>query len=128
MYKIIYSLTFSGMFFSAFIYADFDTGLTTLKNHDFIATLTEWKPLADKDKPKAHYALGFMFASTQKLPQNDVQAIILYRKDADQGDAQIQLNLGLIYATGQGVPKNDVQAIIWCSKAVDRDMQPLNSN
>jgi hypothetical protein len=52
------------------------------------------------------------------LPQDDVEAVRLYRRAADQGNTQAQNNLGTMYAFGQGVPQDYVQAHMWFSLSV----------
>ena len=99
MYKITNSFIFFSMSFSALVHADFDIGLTVFNNHDSITALTEWRPLADEAHVKAQYTRSFVLASAHKVLQNDAQAIILYRRDVDQGDAKAQFNLSLMYAT-----------------------------
>jgi len=49
-----------------------------------------------------------------------VEAVVWYRKAADQGYADGQFNLGLMYRTGRGVPQDDVEAVVWCRKAADQ--------
>ena len=44
------------------------------------------------------------------------QAFPLYRKAADQGNAEAQLFVGLMYRDGQGVPQDYAQAIVWFLK------------
>jgi TPR repeat protein len=47
------------------------------------------------------------------VPQDYAQALICYRKAAEQGDARAQLSLGLMYAKGHGVPQDYVRAHMW---------------
>jgi TPR repeat protein len=46
-----------------------------------------------------------------------VQAVVWYRKAAEQGDAQAQNNLGVMYQNGRGVAHDDAQAVFWYRKA-----------
>ena len=45
------------------------------------------------------------------------QAVALYRKAADLGNADAQFKLGLMYKNGNGVVLNNIQAIEWLRKA-----------
>ena len=45
------------------------------------------------------------------------EAARLYRKEADQGDAEAQYNLGVMYANGKGVPQDYVRAHLWSNLA-----------
>jgi uncharacterized protein len=47
------------------------------------------------------------------VPQDYAQALIWYRKAAEQGDARAQFGLGLMYADGHGVPQDYVRAHMW---------------
>ena len=61
----------------------------------------------------AQYSLGFMYVNGE----DDAQALIWFRKAAEQGDARSQALLGGMYHQGQGVPRDDVQAYAWFSLA-----------
>jgi hypothetical protein len=41
------------------------------------------------------------------------QAVMWWRKAADQGNAKAQSNLGVMYANGWGVPQDYAQAYMW---------------
>ena len=47
------------------------------------------------------------------VPQDDVEAVRLFRLAAAQGDARAQFTLGVMYANGRSVPQDDVQAHMW---------------
>jgi TPR repeat protein len=48
------------------------------------------------------------------------EALRLYQKAAEQGDAQAQFYLGVMYLNGQGVSQNDAKAVEWWQKATDQ--------
>ncbi len=52
--------------------------------------------------------------------ENYTEAIVWYRKAADQGYANAQLNLGIMYTNGQGVAQDYAQAVTWYRKAADQ--------
>ena len=54
------------------------------------------------------------------MPQDDAEAVRLFRKDADQGDTDAQYNLGLIYTVGSGVPQDYVLAHVWLNLAASQ--------
>ena len=47
------------------------------------------------------------------MPQDDAEAVVCYRKAAEQGHAPAQFNLGDMYRDGEGVPQDDVEAYNW---------------
>ena len=55
-------------------------------------------------------------------PQDDVEAMKLYQKEADQGDAVAQYHLGLMYEFGiEGVlPPDGIEAMEWYLKAAQQ--------
>jgi tRNA A-37 threonylcarbamoyl transferase component Bud32 len=59
----------------------------------------------------------FALAERARARGNEADALVLYRKAADQGNANAQFALGEIFATGRGVPQNNFQAYIWFSLA-----------
>ena len=55
-----------------------------------------------------------------EVVEDDLEAVLRYRKAAEQGDARAQFNLGLKYANGEGVPKDDREAVLWYRKAAEQ--------
>ena len=53
-------------------------------------------------------------------PRDYAQAVVWYRKAADQGDAAAQNNLGRMYDHGQGVLQDYAQAVVWLRKAAEQ--------
>ena len=64
--------------------------------------------------------LGVMYANGQGVPQDDKEAIKLFRLAAQEGNAYAQFNLGSAYANGRGVPQDDKEAIKWYRLAAAR--------
>ncbi len=54
-----------------------------------------------------------MYANGQAVPEDYAQAVVWYRKAAEQGDADAQTLVGLMYANGHGVPQDYVRAHMW---------------
>ena len=48
------------------------------------------------------------------------QAVVWFRKAAEQGDAVAQTNLGFTYAEGKGIAKDEAQAVAWYRKAAEQ--------
>ena len=65
----------------------------------------------------AQINLGGMYDQGQGVVQSFKEALVWYRKAADQGYAKAQLNLGVKYAHGQGVARNLETALVWFQKA-----------
>ena len=72
---------------------------------------------------EAQHNLGVRSATGEGLPQNDAEAVSLWRKAGTQGYALAQFNLGLMYSKGDGVRKNYVKAYSWLSVANSRVMK-----
>ena len=60
--------------------------------------------------------------------ENNAEAVIWYRKAAEQGHASAQGNLGVMYNTGQGVPQDYVQAHMWVNLAASRTTGKVAEN
>ncbi len=61
-----------------------------------------------------------MYYNGLGVPQDDAEAVKLYRKAADQGDAVAQNNIGFMYDNGLGVPQDYSQAQMWYNLADSR--------
>ena len=77
----------------------------------------EAKLLAEQGDAEAQLNLGIRYANGEGVPEDDAEAVKLYRLAAKQGDAEAQNNLGIMYANGDGVPQNNVRGYIWWSVA-----------
>src|SRR6516165_4658167 len=87
---------------------------------DYATALRLWRPLADQGNAEAQYALGFMYARGQGVPQNNAEAAKWWRLAADQGNTFAQYNLGTLYEDGKGVPQNKAEALKWYHLAAER--------
>jgi len=61
----------------------------------------------------AQYRLGRCYANGWGVEEDDVEAVVWYRRAAEQGCAQSQENLGWSYFNGVGTPKDDIEAYMW---------------
>lgn len=62
------------------------------------------------DSPETQFDLGAMYETGRGVPQDYGQAVLWYRKAAEQGDAKAEYRLGVLYANGAGVPQDKTQA------------------
>ncbi len=61
-------------------------------------------------------------------PQNYAEAVKLFRKAAEQGDADAQYNLGLCYDNGWGVVENKPEAVRWYREAAEQGISNAQYN
>ena len=111
--KFISSILF--IFFTPFfVFANnYDEGLKSYNEGNFVKALEIWKPLASLGDPKSQYMYGLMNAEGKGLAQNFQKAVNWYILSAEQGYPNAQNNLGLMYALGKGIEKNLVLAYMW---------------
>jgi TPR repeat protein len=65
----------------------------------------------------AEYRVGLMYGQGRGVPLDPAQAIVWFRKSADQDYAAAEVALGTIYLTGAGAPADPLQAATWFGKA-----------
>src|SRR5262249_50742189 len=87
---------------------------------DYATALRLWAPPSHPGNAEAQYALGFMYARGQGVPQNNAEAAKWWRLAADQGNTFAQYNLGTLYEEGKGVPQNKAEALKWYHLAAER--------
>jgi hypothetical protein len=63
---------------------------------------------------------GGLYETGKGVPQDYAQAVLWYRKAAEQNLAIAQYRLGVLYANGVGVPLDKSQAASWFQKAADQ--------
>jgi TPR repeat protein len=126
MKKMIFAALLAG--FINMANAGFDEGLAAFNAGNFSLALKEFEPLAEQGDARAQYNLGVMYAKGWGVPQDDIQAAILYRKAAAQGDSAAQYDLGAIYKSGRGVPQDDTLALSWFHEAAEQGNLLAQSN
>ncbi len=72
--------------------------------------------------------MGVLADNGSGVPQDYAEEARLYRKAAEQGNAEAQNNLGIAYATGWGVPQDYAEAIRWYRKAAEQDNTDAQNN
>jgi hypothetical protein len=71
----------------------------------------------------AQFRLGELYDYGQGMPQDYSQAVLWFRKSAQQGNAFAQFDLAARYSHGEGgVPKDDAQAALWLRKAAEQGL------
>ena len=70
---------------------------------------------------RAQNNLGHCYAEGIGVEQDHAQAVLWYRKAAEQGNTWAQHNLGCCYEEGRGVEQDHAQAVLWYHKAADQD-------
>jgi TPR repeat protein len=68
----------------------------------------------------AQYQLGNAYNYGQKVRQDFTQALLWYRKGAEQGNADAEFQLGGLYHFGHGVPQDEAQGFAWTMKAAEQ--------
>ena len=76
--------------------------------------------LRSKATPLAQSNLGTLYLHGRGLTQDDTEAVLWFRKAADQGDAVAEFLLGNQYANGKGVPQDYSEAMIWFQRAAEQ--------
>jgi TPR repeat protein len=75
---------------------------------------------ANAGNAEAQYELGNAYNYGNKVRQDYAQALIWYRRGAEQGNADSQFQLGGLYHFGHGVPQDDAQGFPWIMKAAEQ--------
>lgn len=91
-----------------------------LANHDLPTAMTLLRRAADQNHPRAQARL----ADLMRLAGFEAEAVELYRKSADQGDAAGEHGLGRALADGAGVRKDEAAALEWFRKAEKKNFAP----
>ena len=72
------------------------------------------------NQPDAQYDLGLCCFVGQDVPQNYQEAVVWFKRAAEQGHAYAQYYLASCYTTGDGVEKNEAQALLWFKRAAEQ--------
>ena len=63
--------------------------------------------------------LGVNYEEGTGVEKDEQQAVVWYRKAAEQGNVYAQYNLGVMYANGHGVTQDYAAAVAWYRYAAD---------
>ena len=98
--------------------ADFQKGLDAWNGGDFKTAFDEFKQAAEGGDARAQFYLGEAFNKGRGVIQDYADAVIWYRKAADQNNADAQETLCTMYFFGQGAVTQDYgEAAKVCSGA-----------
>jgi TPR repeat protein len=75
---------------------------------------------ADQNDPKAQARLGDLL----RAAEFEAEAVVLYRKSAEQGEPAGEFGLGRAYADGAGVKIDPAVALEWYRKAEKKNYAP----
>ena len=75
---------------------------------------------ANAGDAEAQYQLGNAYNYGHKVRRDYSQALIWYRKGAEQGNADAEFQLGGLYHFGHGVPQDEALAFDWTMKAAEQ--------
>ncbi len=75
---------------------------------------------ANAGDAEAQYQLGNAYNYGHNVRRDYAQALIWYRKGAEQGNADSQFQLGGLYHFGHGVPHDEAQGFAWTMKAAEQ--------
>jgi len=78
------------------------------------------KIMAHED-PKEQFNRGVDYYKGRGVDQDYEKAFKLFRKAADQNNADAQLNVGVMYFKGQGVGQDYQKTLEWYEKAADQN-------
>ena len=95
---------------------------------DKAQTIAWYKEAAAQGHAQAQANLGTIYANNRDVKQ-DAEALLLFRKSADQGNAAGQTGVGKMYDEGRaGLEQNDVTAMMWYLKAAEQGFAPAQYN
>lgn len=77
------------------------------------------KEQAATDDAEMQFHIGTLYETGKGVPQDYAQAVLWYRKAAEQSFAKAQYRLGVLYANGVGVPLDEAQSAAWFQKAAE---------
>jgi TPR repeat protein len=80
----------------------------------------EAKAKAEVGDPQSQSSLGGFYAIGRGVPPDKKEALIWYRKAADQGYALAKTRVGYCFEYGQGVAKDEVEAVKWYRQAAEQ--------
>lgn len=95
---------------------DYQAGFKAYRNGDLVGSMVPLRRAADAGHAAAQALLGDIL---DKAESNE-EAIVYFRKSADQGNADGQYGLGAMHAAGEGVSKDPVEARKWITRAADQ--------
>ena len=93
---------------------------TSMREGDVFTAMALLRKAADENHPGAQARLADLLHAAEF----DGEALVLYRKAAEQGNAAGEFGLGRMYADGSGVPRDPALALEWYRKAEKQNHAP----
>lgn len=97
--------------------SDLEQGLSAFENGKYDVAFDKLNPLSEAGVAMAQNTLGRMYQRGRGVPQDDHQALLLFRKAASQGLPNAKNNIGTMYAAGRGVKQDYKHAVAWFLEA-----------
>lgn len=88
----------------------------------------ETKAKAESGDIQAMNVLGEIYAEGKQVKRDYKEAVVWYRKAADQGVARAQYHLAALYEIGQGLPHDEAEAARWYRKAAEQGLADAQYN
>ena len=99
---------------------DYAKADAALASGDLPTGMALMRKAADQNHPKAQARLGDLLRSAA----SEAEAVAMYRKSAEQGEAAGEFGLGRAYADGAGVKQDPAAALEWYRKAEKKNYAP----
>ena len=99
---------------------DIERAESSLRAGDVVTAFSLLRKAADQNHPGAQARLADLLRAAEFYQE----ALALYRKAAEQGDAAGEFGLGRMYADGLGVPRDPAVALDWYRKAEKKNHAP----
>lgn len=96
---------------------DFRAGQAAYASGDVIGAMAALRRAADA----GHAPAQALLAEILDRAEFNEEAVALYRKAAEQGNAAGEFGLGSMYLAGEGVQRDRSQALFWLRRAAERD-------
>jgi tetratricopeptide (TPR) repeat protein len=86
-------------------------GIDAYDRGDYATALALLRPIAERGRPDAEFAIAVMYGTGQGLARDDAEAAKWMRRAADKGHAEAQAILAHMHAIGRGVPQDAAEAV-----------------
>jgi len=97
--------------------ADYSRACEAYNRGAYFSAFHDLMPFAARGDAQAQFAIGEMLRTGRGTQRNREEAVIWYRRSADQGHSAAQCNLGMSLFNGWGVKPDPQAAIDWWLRA-----------
>ena len=100
---------------------EFDTAVTEYNQGNYIKALDAFYVLAKEGDPKAQFNVGLIYANGKGVNKDSYQAMVWYKKAAEQGNTAAQYNLAKLISQrpDKDDPRAQEKVKYWYEKAVE---------